>query len=690
MNAAPVSPPPPARFRPRPGPGASALPPLPRPRPRLPIRPVLAALLWLACLAPSPAPAQTNLISARENDGQEVEVVNVFGSTLIPADGFMPLTVRLTNPGPRPREWNLSVQVQSRIRWGSEQDASTSYQATLIAPPGQTTSHEVMVPLPGDRREMRSLMVSTTLRTAGIQHNDWSSIDTPRGPAAVLVTQQVARLNLDDLNSRARSINSDWTFAARMQSPELPRDWRALIGWNGLLITEAEWDGLSPDQRLAVRQWLRLGGRLLLFTEGDAEALLRRVAGRDANHDLAEFSDDAGPGLVARFSLGRIEVQTWDGDEVDADALVERFRGRQHQTMVRAALNNSVNDHALLPPMESGNFLFGFLLVAYCVVIGPINLYLLAPASRRHRLFATTPLIAIAATTVLVLLGVLRDGVGLRGARSVVVELRPDESMAYLRQVQLYRSGMVGNTSFDAPLPMMIQPLAGGRNDVQRVNLRDNRWGGDLFGSRQRSGHVLAATRATRERLEWLPAGGAHEQPRLSSTLAWPLDELWVHSADGRWWQATDRLAPGGEVTLTEAEPDAAGARMAELAKASPIADHPHFTAILNEPGRFIGLTREGADEVAIPTLGSARWLRTEALTTGPVGGRTAAAPGATNNGPPPDDQDHAPPDDPDEATPDRQDDDQADDQGDAQADDQPDDQGDDQPETESNRGGDS
>lgn len=599
------------------------------PPPAIPRLRFWLALALLGWISPAPLVAQTNLISARENDGTEVEVISVFGTSLIPADGFMPLTVRLTNPSARPRQWNLSVQVQSRSSWGSSTDVVSGTQVNLLAPPGQTTSHEVLVPLPGEQRNSRGLAITTTIRSGGIRHDEWASIDTPRGPSAVLLTQPVARLNLDDLNARARSITTDWSFATRVQAPELPRDWRGLSGWTALFITDAEWDGLSPDQRLAVRQWLRLGGRLLLFTESDPEALLRRVAGRDVTGQTRPFTPDSDSGLIANFSLGRIEVLSWDGGSLDADEVVARFRGGGDETLVSGRFTDSVDDSSLLPPLSSGNFLFGFLLVAYCVIIGPINLYLLAPAARRHRLFATTPLIAIAATVVLVGLGVLRDGIGVRGTRAVVVELRPDESMAYLRQVQMYRSGMVGGTSFDTPQPTLIKPEGLGRAPgARRINLRDSSWSGDLFGSRERAGHELAATRATRERLDWLPADANHPEPRVSSTLAWPLDEVWVHSADGRWWRSGERLAPGGEVTLTEVHSDA-DSRLNELMAGSPLVDHPHMANMLRERGRFVGFTQSDGDPVAIPTLASVRWLKTEVLTTGPIGGRGTPAPDA-------------------------------------------------------------
>ena len=70
--------------------------------------------------------------------------------------------------------------------------------------------------------------------------------------------------------------------------------------------------------------------------------------------------------------------------------------------------------------------LIGFILV-FAVLVGPVNLFWLADASRRHRLFWSTPLISVAASLLLVGVIALQDGFGGSGERVMATLLVPDE-----------------------------------------------------------------------------------------------------------------------------------------------------------------------------------------------------------------------------------------------------------------------
>lgn len=595
--------------------------------------------LWMLAFAAglvaslTPVAAQSVMLSEPAGSGGHgVEIVAPFGDSIVPADGFMLMLVRLTNNGNAAREWQISVQVEVREHGGFGSGSRQNVGGTnkrLIAPPGQVSTHEILVPIPGHTSRHASCSIRLTARSGGINTQTWRSPRLPELSGISLVSQQVARLNMDNLEDEARKPNPDWRFGSQVATPEMPRDWRALMGWTGLLISEPEWDGLTPEQRQAVRQWVRFGGRLILFTEAeDAGLVLQRVAGR-APLALAERrSRDV---VTAGFTLGTIEVRGWKGGSLDAEAVVNRLRGTRRSNV---SLVEVPPDHVLeeiVPKLTSGNTLFGLLLIAYCLVMGPVNLYVLAPAKRRHRLFFTTPLIAIGAAVLMLAVGFLRDGIGMKGARTVFVELRPEESAAYQLQGQIYRSGMLGSGSFNERSPTVIQSVSGPeQRSGRQLFLQDGVWSGNLFGSRQRQVHRLNATRSTRERLEWREPADGQTSATVNSTLGWPVDELWIHGPDGRWWRSKGPLGSGGQVEMTSANGDEAVRAINQMMARSPVVSHPMVKELPRETGRFFAFTSKEGNAAAIPTLVSDGWIQTMVVTTGPIMARAAVGSGAS------------------------------------------------------------
>ena len=89
------------------------------------------------------------------------------------------------------------------------------------------------------------------------------------------------------------------------------------------------------------------------------------------------------------------------------------------------------------------------MLVLFGILVGPVNLFVLAKSGRRHRLFITTPLISLGASLLLILLIIFQDGFGGRGMRRVLMEVRPDagQNAAFLHQEQIARTGILTGTA---------------------------------------------------------------------------------------------------------------------------------------------------------------------------------------------------------------------------------------------------
>ena len=79
------------------------------------------------------------------------------------------------------------------------------------------------------------------------------------------------------------------------------------------------------------------------------------------------------------------------------------------------------------PPSESKTahiVFFILVLIAFGILVGPVNLFVFAKSGQRHRLFITTPIISVGASLLLIVLILFQDGFGGRGSRLLLMEVR--------------------------------------------------------------------------------------------------------------------------------------------------------------------------------------------------------------------------------------------------------------------------
>ncbi|MCX6951392.1 MAG: hypothetical protein NTV51_04290 [Verrucomicrobia bacterium] len=196
-------------------------------------------------------------------------------------------------------------------------------------------------------------------------------------------------------------------------------------------------------------------------------------------------------------------------------------------------------------------------LVLFAVVIGPVNLYVFAPAAKRHRLFITTPLISLAAAIVLGLTIVGQDGTGGDGLRRALVVLVPGDNQAAVFQEQAAATGFLASQSFALAgdtqltlLPLEDPAIArmGGFNTAPDLTRDDARASGGWFRSRGRQAHLVQRLVPTRGRVERVGTGPGGA-PIVQSSLGGVLRDFVCVDDKGERWSIRE-LAPGRRVTL--------------------------------------------------------------------------------------------------------------------------------------------
>ena len=163
-------------------------------------------------------------------------------------------------------------------------------------------------------------------------------------------------------------------------------------------------------------------------------------------------------------------------------------------------------------------FLIGFIGCS-AILIGPVNLFWIAGAGRRHRLFWTTPVISLSASLLLAIFIVLQDGFGGSGARVIMMQLLPDQKKAVIVQEQAAHTGVLLSKGFSTPDDLYLTPVDFRSSGTGQYEQTGRAFAGDWFSSRRVQAHRATAIMPSRAEVQWLNAvqakDGAPADPRV-------------------------------------------------------------------------------------------------------------------------------------------------------------------------------
>ncbi|HEY8961001.1 MAG TPA: hypothetical protein VIM57_02280 [Luteolibacter sp.] len=539
-----------------------------------------------------------------------VEVTALFSK---PAPrGFLPLHIRIANRLEGERSARLSFTSTAGVTMKSEFDFDT--------PGEKTVDHDILVPLAAQTSSGSYTTLTVNAELAGGFGSAAGSLSfslDDRQPA-VLLSEKLFTPNASKLDAATNSKFSGGyrarEFAGKFDPRLLPDDWRAWSGYDCVMMTDGDWTAALPGARNALLAWVRLGGHLVVFSETSTTASL---------------------GLPQDTSFGTITVRPIGSslalDPSETLALAS-FAKPGHQSLRE--------DYSSTWPLQkhfggqSFNYaLFIIVLIAFGVMVGPVNLFVFAKSGRRHRLFVTTPLISLAASLLLIALIVLQDGFGGRGMRVVLMEVRPDhnENAAYIHQEQFSRTGVLtgGRFKIDENISLAPVPIADSRwarltNSASyypprgqanySLNPSDGKLAaaGDWFQSRSEQGHELDAVVPTRGRIELVTAAG---EPELLSTFEFPLETVFYLDSAKQWWRA-EQIQPG-----VRFKPVAIATSMVNpvlYAERARFGDRHEqaLNRITERPGAFLAIAPAAPGIATYPGI---KWKETHTVVTGPV-----------------------------------------------------------------------
>ena len=556
-----------------------------------------------------------------------------------PTSGYMPFRLTLKNGSKTDRNWTLEFTSESEDDYGyyrnRNQTPTLSSNFQYNCPPESTKTYDIMVPLvtaiASSHHDVVTSNLSVNLETAG--NDTTNTISTSQNfdtPAVLLSTklyvQHSSKFNsfLPHTSRSYRTGNQD--YATEFTPSTMSSDWRAYSGFDALICTDEDWLEIPTEARNAILEWNRLGGHLYLYKLNQASNF--KSLDIDSSNDQSVGLNKRTFGSVTLTPLSKIK-------SLDVKAVHNLITSNTDPIKIKA-INSDYSSHSsswnllsTLGKLSFSPFYLILILIAFGILVGPVNLFVFAKSGQRHKLFITTPLIAIGASVALVTLIIIQDGFGGHGERVQLVEVRADggENKAYVWQEQAARTGVLFNGSFETSSPALMSPVPIIESRFSRVT-RDNTGGacnytanhgengitatGDWFQSRSAHGHYLESVIPTRGRISLKSNQGA---PVLTSSFDYQIDHLFYIDDSGSTWQASN-IAAGDSPKFSLSNPADTVKIIHEYNENMSHKLKKKLTTLQHRKGHFIALTNNAP---AIETLASIKWTNTTSIITGPV-----------------------------------------------------------------------
>lgn len=555
-----------------------------------------AILIWAALAASAEAGGWSATVATRPNSGLSIEVTSPI--SIAPLEGVSPCWVTIHNGSGAARSWEISTSSGSFLRSGG----CRSRTSQSVRVEDQTTARiPLLVPVCArdngyNRREM------VKLAGYGIAEDGTVNLHTEMSRTGAAATGYIGMGDAlatplwEPLKQALKDVKVDLD-GSPFEVARLVPDWRAFSGFDALWFTEAEYAGLAPESRLAIRRWIDQGGNFYLCTQG-LDPALRGGLGLAAGQT---------EGAVA---YGSVRLIPWDGKALkveDALPLAQAIKPLHLDAANGEATHWSMTALAGKIPLNA-TFLIIFISV-FAVIAGPVNLFWLANSTRRHRLFWTTPLISLAASLLLVVFIVVQDGFGGHGVRLMVTRLLPDRKEAAVTQEQVTRTGVLLRRGFAVPEDLVLSQVKVRQMQSKAFEQAGRTFTGDWFASRSVQAQRLRMIVPSRAEIQLVSAEGA--PPEVISSIPVTLADFQYIDPAGRCWRAAG-LRTGERVALKPGD---------RLTGGSEVSGSFQLAALeresMKEPGSFYAVA--AADAPFLPTLGSIRWIKQRAVYLGSV-----------------------------------------------------------------------
>ena len=429
------------------------------------------------------------------------------------------------------RRLSLSVRVPAR----------STVRSAFYLPPATLAANRAEVFVDGAKQR----------ETIGIGHASHTSLLSGRWysgssePLVVLASRNVppdVRVGLEDRASGDGRYEKLEIVRAERETGEWLTDWVAYSRYSSVIVAADEWLTTPASVRAALAAYARSGGLLTVVGRGVRPA---DVLGYDPEPSTASesgFYPSSFGGVRVGASLPEADYDRFLRSMLNmARERPTRFDASDAESVMRSAPDSSLPMTAILS-----------LLVVMAVVIGPVNLIVLARMRRRAMLFFTTPIIGLTFAAATFAVGLLNDGLSARVvSRTVTVLDHRIDRATTLGQWACY-TPLPPRDGVSAPLDAEVTPIGRDAYDGSAISITLDRGteqvlGGSLIRSRI-PGHMIVRRDAQRrERVEIEREGDAWV---ATNGLGVGIETFAFVSVDGDVWTA-GAIEPGQRARLT-------------------------------------------------------------------------------------------------------------------------------------------
>ncbi len=604
---------------------------------------LLALLFVNSVILQAQLQAQHELINHSYDDKNKTtaKLLPLVGS--LPSSGYMPFRLTLKNGTKFEKDWSLNFgsEGQNHYYYSGRNDHPTlTSEFSYTCPPESTKTYDILVPIvtsiPHSHTDIATSSLSIQLNSGGNTIHDSMNCEQHMEVPATLLSTKLYVPHNGTFNthiphsSRGYGSGSN-DYTTEFTPANMPTDWRAFSGFDAIVCTDEDWREMTAEVKNAILEWNRLGGNIFIYKLNPASNL--------NSLQIDNSAENKNKASITR-SFGKITITPLSSiKSLDVKQAVKLINGSTIEHPKILSLNENYESditgsgtwslQKALGKLSFSPIYLILILIAFGILVGPVNLFVFAKAGQRHRLFITTPLIALGASLLLVLLIIIQDGFGGHGQRVQLIEVRADggENKAYVWQEQVARTGVILGGSFETSSATYLSPVPVAPSRFSRVT-RNNGGGssnytakhgdtglsasGDWFQSRSVHGHYLESVISTRGRINLKSNEGA---PMLNSSFDFELQSLIYIDATGQVWEASN-IAAGETVKLTPSTPVESLKLIHKHHKNMSAKLQNKLDSLRKRKNHFIAISDEAP---AISTLDSIKWTHTESIITGPV-----------------------------------------------------------------------
>jgi hypothetical protein len=540
----------------------------------------------------------SNKIDTERDSGIDIMLSSPIDTT--PESGFVPVTIAVRNHSNAAHTWDFHSN-SDRYN-GRNGVTSLSLDSSIEVASGQASRVRLLAPVVPTDGAVGPSQVVMTITGYGVGNGN------AYFPAAVEETLPI--LVSDTLDAELwAALRTKLTKGSKSSGPagslvdlkELGSDWRALLGFQSFWLTTEDYDALDPATQAAIRDWVAQGGQLYLCADSPDPGVRAAFGFADASAERAAH----GGGEAHWVSRG-------SAPDLAMTVITSGAVSPGKRLVSSPAKGNRLVDS--LGRLRLNFPLLMTFIVLFALLVGPVNLFWIAGAERRPRLFWTTPAISVGASLLLLVLIFWEDGFGGMGHRIAVVQLLPAEQKEVIKQEQATLTGVLLSTRFGSMDDLFLAQLPITGRAPGDCRQSGHAYDGGWFASRRVQAQLVEAILPTRAEVQLLNARAAGDGalPEITSTIASTLDTIVYVDSRGASWQGRN-LHTGERQTLEHGPP---GNSLFVVPEADGDLIGPMVAGTARRPGYFYAASGDGP---FIATLPSIRWNMQKAVYTGPV-----------------------------------------------------------------------